>query len=380
MSVTVETTRKPISITPHGGAVLVGDDAALQSMDFNGSYISLYNSEYVDLEFDSFTLPEGATWPGTDTPGAFVGFRYTGRLESDYSIGWSPSLILMPRGSSLARPDYLTTTLYEDRERVSYYAQPASIMRDFASQPFVAQVRHDSSFPPRIYVTWFELIFRYDLPDDACSTDLPLHLDSTTGAAITVGADPLADDDAGTYVELHWPEGGERDRAWCHLPPLSQRAADGAYDVTFNIVTSTPENAEALATAVLSRSGDDYVTGFHPGGAYLTLTPGAEQLTSFTPDAQHYAYDYETPESVIEALAGGATMLLRVGSAWSSPTIIVHKAWITVRHVCFTAVTIAPPLRQWPRSDGLGMSSVRRVWPNTPSVQRSLRQGPGAYL
>ena len=44
------------------------------------------------------------------------------------------------------------------------------------------------------------------------------------------------------------------------------------------------------------------------------------------------------------------------------------------------AVTHAPPLRQWPRSDGLGMSSVRRVWPNTPSVQRSLRQGPGGYL
>lgn len=45
-----------------------------------------------------------------------------------------------------------------------------------------------------------------------------------------------------------------------------------------------------------------------------------------------------------------------------------------------TATYPAPALRQWPRSDGLGLSSARRAWPPPRSIQRSLRPGPGAHL
>lgn len=41
--------------------------------------------------------------------------------------------------------------------------------------------------------------------------------------------------------------------------------------------------------------------------------------------------------------------------------------------------TIAPPLRQYPRSDGLGTSSARRQWPPSRSYQRSNRRA-GGYL
>jgi hypothetical protein len=40
---------------------------------------------------------------------------------------------------------------------------------------------------------------------------------------------------------------------------------------------------------------------------------------------------------------------------------------------------LAPPLRQYPRSDGLGASSARRLWPPSRSVQRSNRR-VGGYL
>lgn len=48
--------------------------------------------------------------------------------------------------------------------------------------------------------------------------------------------------------------------------------------------------------------------------------------------------------------------------------------------VTYAGTTHAPPLRQYPRSDGLGASSSRRAWPPPRSRQRSLRQGPGSYL
>lgn len=44
-----------------------------------------------------------------------------------------------------------------------------------------------------------------------------------------------------------------------------------------------------------------------------------------------------------------------------------------------STVTVAPPLRIHPRSDGLGLSSARRVYPPSPSIQASNRQ-VGGYL
>jgi len=45
-----------------------------------------------------------------------------------------------------------------------------------------------------------------------------------------------------------------------------------------------------------------------------------------------------------------------------------------------TGTSIIPPLRQYPRSDGLGASSVRRLWPPPPTIQASNRRGPSAIL
>lgn len=56
--------------------------------------------------------------------------------------------------------------------------------------------------------------------------------------------------------------------------------------------------------------------------------------------------------------------------------------WHAITAVSFDYVEpgqTAPPLRQYPRSDGLGASSVRRLWPPPPSVQASNRRA-GGYL
>ena len=50
---------------------------------------------------------------------------------------------------------------------------------------------------------------------------------------------------------------------------------------------------------------------------------------------------------------------------------------ITIRKLC---TFVIPPLRQYPRSDGLGASSVRRLWPPPPTIQASNRRGPSAIL
>ena len=42
--------------------------------------------------------------------------------------------------------------------------------------------------------------------------------------------------------------------------------------------------------------------------------------------------------------------------------------------------TVIPPLRQYPRSDGLGASTVRRLWPLPNTIQASNRRGPSAIL
>jgi len=50
---------------------------------------------------------------------------------------------------------------------------------------------------------------------------------------------------------------------------------------------------------------------------------------------------------------------------------------ITIRKLC---TFVIPPLRQYPRSDGLGASTVRRLWPPPPTIQASNRRGPSAIL
>lgn len=42
--------------------------------------------------------------------------------------------------------------------------------------------------------------------------------------------------------------------------------------------------------------------------------------------------------------------------------------------------TVVPPLRQYPRPDGLGAGSARRMYPVPPTIQASNRRGPSAIL
>ena len=79
---------------------------------------------------------------------------------------------------------------------------------------------------------------------------------------------------------------------------------------------------------------------------------------------------------------------------WNDPTGGVVAGWtriffendidaavstIRVMQICATT-TVIPPLRQYPRSDGLGASTVRRLWPLPNTIQASNRRGPSAIL
>lgn len=88
------------------------------------------------------------------------------------------------------------------------------------------------------------------------------------------------------------------------------------------------------------------------------------------------------PEFVVEGVYPGAYAYAN-GDGWGQENIsVVFTVSYDVprhRYLYVGGTTHAPPLRQYPRSDGLGASSARRVWPVPKSVQASNRR-VGGYL
>lgn len=94
-------------------------------------------------------------------------------------------------------------------------------------------------------------------------------------------------------------------------------------------------------------------TGWAPDGVQSALT-------------QTFIYARTVPTDV----TGGAT---------ATGVVYTAEQSIVIYYTVPGTSTVIPPLRQYPRSDGLGASSARRVYPLPPSIQASNRRA-GGYL
>lgn len=120
-------------------------------------------------------------------------------------------------------------------------------------------------------------------------------------------------------------------------------AASGLSHATGNL--AEPDESYGVFADVAAQPGyqpivDNWIDVLNAGNAYL-----------------YFAYS--------DASLGGAAQVARL-----------FEAYVKITYPA-PAVTYAPPLRQYPRSDGLGVSSARRVWPPAPSVQGSIRRVGG---
>ena len=90
-------------------------------------------------------------------------------------------------------------------------------------------------------------------------------------------------------------------------------------------------------------------------------------------------------DMVADVVGGTATLWFSASPRGSGIDLSPVRCTMAGIRVYYTlpdtpAVTHAPPLRQYPRSDGLATSSARRMWPPSRSTQGSLRHGAGTYL
>jgi hypothetical protein len=131
----------------------------------------------------------------------------------------------------------------------------------------------------------------------------------------------------------------------------------------------------------------------------LSSTPtGSEFAVRSAGSAAGYAYGLtytEAPPSVVPTWDVTNPVYLHLRAANDAgfrgvrPVYRITQVRVTVTTTAasttdepwpYTPVGVVDPLRQLPRTDGLGTSSARRVVPASRSVQRSNRVGPGAYI
>ena len=116
-------------------------------------------------------------------------------------------------------------------------------------------------------------------------------------------------------------------------------------------------------------------------GGVISVPADGNEHTFILPLAEaSETYGTYSPELLEAEVAAG---LVRVHGRANLGPLLSSDQWVGVfefRIYATASASVAPALRQWPRSDGLGLSSARRVWPPPRSIQRSQRPGPGAHL
>jgi hypothetical protein len=203
---------------------------------------------------------------------------------------------------------------------------------------------------------------------------------ATNGSGVTLAgaADQWADGSDATYARF---SGTGQARGL--LPLLTVDPAKVAA-ITWNFRaggTSTAPGGPRVDFQIQNPGGSTWgVAGMSPddvpaSGQGWHVTGTATDYAA-TPDAAAYADMGFTLLEVAGWLASGTALLARrlLTSGYSS-TVTVYEFWLTVTY----GGTHAPPLRQFPRSDGLATSSARRMWPPSRSYQRGIRRA-GGYL
>ena len=189
------------------------------------------------------------------------------------------------------------------------------------------------------------------------------------GTSTVVGATPLGDNSDATYVELAatggadvalpaTPTGVVRPfiKAWVRAEGITENASVPGFS-WMSVLVWTSDYSEYFD---LHPAVDDLYIKVPVGG-------GPTQVNL-------YHSLGGTTARLMEVLAT-ETCHVELGSSASTTRIFEFGI-----DGCPAVSLPKPPLRQYPRSDGLGASSARRMWPPPRSTQRSLRQGPGSHL
>lgn len=192
-------------------------------------------------------------------------------------------------------------------------------------------------------------------------------------AAITGTGNQWADDSDATYARFTGS-----DLATAELPPLGIDPAL-VKAITWNFRadgTSTDPDGSRMGLRIQDPDSFAHVAvDDGPEGAGWHVTSTATDYST-TPNAANYAGYGLTLSEVADWLALGATLTAsQLVTLGYSGTATAYEFWLTVTY----GATAAPPLRQYPRSDGLATSSARRMWPPSRSYQRSNRRA-GGYL
>lgn len=120
-----------------------------------------------------------------------------------------------------------------------------------------------------------------------------------------------------------------------------------------------------------------YLTDVPVDGDAAYAEPGLAEADG----VEDFAVAFTVPPSQIAKILSSTTPYLEF-QAPSLFTLTVFKAWVEI-DVDDDGMTLPlrrnPPLRQYPRSDGLGTSTAPRIYPPAPSIQASNRRA-GGYL
>jgi len=165
--------------------------------------------------------------------------------------------------------------------------------------------------------------------------------------------------DGASLVSMHYVLIAYRESSFTS-PPGDATAVSAAGEFG-SVPTSLP--------AAVMRSDNRGETPYFPDMAVSTTFSGVGEILLEEPN----------PDAVLT----DGHPLNQITTVQSDTLAAVCKADYLAIRVVYNeagATTVIPPLRQYPRSDGLGASSVRRLWPPPPTIQASNRRGPSAIL
>lgn len=236
----------------------------------------------------------------------------------------------------------------------------------------------------------------------------------TSGTSVThptydwvVRPDPLGPDPTiiGSDIQInsainpaHPTFGPLQGYVWCHIDPVSVPAGATitSIDVTLTAVESSSTSASpgvAQSPLVYFAPESAITAGGTPFPNYGTIGSGGPGDLAATTSPQAITYDgllypSQSGGGGISDFAGwvaalGATdplsMLVTAQVVADGQYLEYDAPWVFTIYWDLGGPSVLPPLRRYPRSDGLGSSGVRRAYPPSPSTQASNRRA-GGYI
>jgi len=206
---------------------------------------------------------------------------------------------------------------------------------------------------------------------------------TTSGSSVTVWVD---DDDA-TYIKSDFRRSSKGTYPNWETEPDPPAAADvTAIGIRFRARKGSGSSGWFIVQ-LFGQVAKLLSDPFHGGRTALTFGTVEDWMDfDYVVDAAEYDEAGWAPDGVQSALdqtfiyARTWPVTDSTGEFLGDGTIEVAEQRIVLYYGDTGTTTVMPPLRQYPRSDGLGASSVRRLWPPPPTIQASNRRGPSAIL